>query len=83
VSGRRWKTEVAGLPCSIETAKNGSWVVTIASTTRSRRTDLAAAILDACGGLVGEEEAVAIAASVASRLGSLMLPTGIEPVRAV
>jgi hypothetical protein len=80
VSRRRWKTEVAGLPCSIETANNGGWVVTIASTTRSRRNDLAAAIVDACGGLVGKEEALAIAASVASRLGSLMPPTAIEPV---
>ncbi len=73
---------MAGLPCSIETANNGGWVVTIASTTRSRRNDLAAAIVDACGGLVGEEEALAIAASVASRLGSLTPPTAIEPVHA-
>jgi hypothetical protein len=69
VGSRQWTTEVAGLPCSIEIAENGSWVVTMASTTRSRRRELTAAILDAGGGLVGEQEAVALANSVEVRLG--------------
>jgi hypothetical protein len=68
VGGRQWRTEVAGLPCSIEMV-SGGWVVTVASTTRSRRSELAAAILDAGAGLVREHEAVALAASVQVRLG--------------
>jgi hypothetical protein len=68
VGGRQWRTEVAGLPCSIELV-SGCWVVTVASTTRSRRSELTAAILDAGAGLVREQEAVALAASVEARLG--------------
>jgi hypothetical protein len=64
VGGRQWTTSVAGLPCAIETTENGSWVVTLASTTRSRRGELVAAILEAGGGLVSKEEAVELAASV-------------------
>jgi hypothetical protein len=71
VDGKQWITEVAGLPCSIESAEDGSWVVTMASTTRSRRSELAAAILDAGGGLVREQEAAAVAASVELRLASV------------
>ena len=69
--GREWTTEVAGLPCSIEIVEDGSWMVTVASTTRSRRRELAAAILDAGGGVVGEQEAVTVAASVEARIGSV------------
>jgi hypothetical protein len=70
MSGRQWRTEVAGLPCSIEIAENGNWVVTLASTTRSRRRELTAAIVDAGGGLVLEHEAAALAASVELRRDS-------------
>lgn len=49
---RTWTTEAAGLPCAIELADDGCWVVTIASATTSRREDLTAAILEASGGLV-------------------------------
>jgi hypothetical protein len=68
--GRQWTTEVAGLPCSIEVADDGGWAVTLASTTRSRHFQLATAILDAGGGLIGKQEAAAVAASVQLRLSS-------------
>jgi hypothetical protein len=76
---RQWKTEVAGLPCSIEIAKNGSWVVTMASTTRSQRRELVAAILDASGGLVREPEAIVLASSVQMRLGAAPDPVRTAP----
>ena len=59
-----WTTKAAGLPCTIERADDGSWVVTIASATTSRREDLTAAILEASGGLVSNAEAFELAASV-------------------
>lgn len=65
-AARRWATEAAGLPCAIELADDGCWVVTIASATTSRRADLTAAILEASGGLVGNAEAVELAAAVKS-----------------
>lgn len=64
MAGGRWTTEAAGLPCTIEAARDGSWIVTIAEATVSRRDDLATAIVEAAGGLVGEEEAAALAARV-------------------
>jgi len=59
-----WTTKAAGLPCTIKFADDGFWVVTIASATTSRREDLAAAILEASGGLVSNAEAFDLAASV-------------------
>jgi hypothetical protein len=63
---RRWATDAAGLPCAIELADDGCWVVTIASATTSRREDLAAAILEASGGLVSNAKALELAAAVKS-----------------
>jgi hypothetical protein len=60
---RRWTTEAAGLPCAIERA-DGSWVVTIASASTTRRDDLTAAIVEASGGLVSDAEAFQVAAAV-------------------
>src|SRR5579864_317765 len=59
-----WTTKAAGLPCTIELADDGCWVVTIASATTSCREDLTAAILEASGGLVSNAEAFELAASV-------------------
>ncbi|HEU5372013.1 MAG TPA: hypothetical protein VFU51_06460 [Gaiellaceae bacterium] len=61
---RTWTTEAAGLPCAIELADDGCWVVTIASATTSRRDDLTAAILEASGGLVSNAKALELAAEV-------------------
>ena len=61
---RKWTTEAAGLPCAIELAGDGWWVVTIASATTSRREDLTAAILEASGGVVSGAEAFELAAAV-------------------
>jgi hypothetical protein len=55
-------TEVAGLPCRIEAVSDGLWLVTVASLSVSRRGDLAAAIVEAAGGLVSSAHAEAIAA---------------------
>lgn len=64
MSGGRWDAKVAGLACAIEKQPTGDWVVTIASTTISRRSSLAAAIVDAGGGYVTEAEAKAVASLV-------------------
>ena len=61
---RQWKAEAAGLPCAIDLADDGCWVVTIASATTSRREDLTAAIVEASGGLVSNAEAFKLAAAV-------------------
>jgi hypothetical protein len=37
VATRKWTTEAAELPCTIELADDGCWIVTIASSTASRR----------------------------------------------
>lgn len=66
---RTWTAEAAGLPCAIELAEDGCWVVTIASATTSRREDLAAAILEASGGLVSNAKALELAAAVKSANG--------------
>ena len=66
---RKWTTEAAGLPCAIELADDGCWVVTIASATTSRREDLAAAILEASGSLVSNAKALGLAAAVKSANG--------------
>ncbi len=63
---RRWATDAAGLPCAIELADDGCRVVTIASATTSRREDLAAAIVEASGGLVSNAKALELAAAVKS-----------------
>lgn len=64
MTGRRWEVRVAGFACRIETGNRGDWVVTIASTTVSRRKDLAVAIVEAGGGLVSRSEAETVACSV-------------------
>ena len=64
MSGGRWDAQVAGLACAIERKPNGDWVVTIASTTISRRSNLAEAIVDAGGGYVTKREAKAVASLV-------------------
>lgn len=61
---RRWTTEAAGLPCTIEHANDGCWVVTIASATTSRRERLTEAILEASGGLVSEAEAFGLVVAI-------------------
>jgi hypothetical protein len=61
---RQWTTEAAGLPCAIELTDDGSWVVTIASASTTRRDDLTAAIVAASGGLVSDAEAFQVAAAV-------------------
>lgn len=63
-ASRRWTTEAAGLPCAIELAVDGCWVVTIASASTCRREDLTAAISEASGGLVSNAEAIELAAAV-------------------
>lgn len=65
-SSRQWTTEAAGLPCAIELADDGCWVVTIASASTSRHEDLIAAIVEAGGGLVRDAEAFELAAAVES-----------------
>ena len=66
---RTWTAEAAGLPCAIELADDGYWVVTIASATTSRREDLTVAILEASGGLVSNAKALEVAAVVKSANG--------------
>ena len=66
---RKWTTEAAGLPCAIELADDGCWVVTIASATTSRREDLTAEILEASDGLVSNAKALELAAAVKSANG--------------
>jgi hypothetical protein len=61
---RKWTTEAAGLPCTIELTDDRCWVVTIASASTSRREDLRIAIVEASGGLVSNKEALAVAAAV-------------------
>lgn len=68
-SQRQWTTRAAGLPCAIELTDDGAWIVTIASASTTRRDDLAAAIVDASGGLVSHEEARTVAAAVANSSG--------------
>ncbi len=64
VAARTWTTEAAGLPCTIELADDGDWIVTIASSTTSRRSSLTAALLEAGGGLVSHPEASELEAAV-------------------
>lgn len=59
-----WSTEAAGIPCAIELADDGYWVVTFAAASISRRHNLTAAILEASGGLVRKAEALELAAAV-------------------
>jgi len=64
VATRTWTTEAAGLPCTIELADDGFWIVAIALSTTSRRNKPTAAILEASGGLVSNPEASKLAAAV-------------------
>jgi hypothetical protein len=61
---RKWTTEAAGLPCTIELTDDRCWVVTIASASASRREDLSVAIVEASGGLVSNAEALELAAAL-------------------
>ncbi|MBV8259145.1 MAG: hypothetical protein JO073_15155 [Actinobacteria bacterium] len=63
-----WTTTAAGIPCTIHAAHDGTWLVTFAATTFSRRTELAQAIVDASGGNVDAEEASLLAAQVMRRM---------------
>jgi len=58
---KKWTTEAAGLPCTIELTDDRCWVVTIASASTSRREDLSVAIIEASGGLVSNTEALELA----------------------
>lgn len=60
---KKWTTQAAGLPCTIELTDDHHWVVTIASASTSRRDDLRIAIVEASGGLVSNTEALAVAAA--------------------
>lgn len=70
LTGRQWRAEVAGLPCTVE-AVDGGWVVVMASTTIGRGSDLAAAIVRAGGGVVSGQQARVLAESVAEALPRL------------
>ena len=73
MSGRRWRVEAAGIPCLIEaTEEPGDWSVTMASTTIAHDTNLAAAIIQAGGGVVSVEEAETLAALVAAESETLI-----------
>jgi hypothetical protein len=63
-ASKKWTTEAAGLPCTIELTDDRCWVVTIASASTSRREDLSLAIIEASGGLVSNTEALELAAAL-------------------
>jgi hypothetical protein len=67
VAGQRWKAAVAGMPCTIEAAEHGEWIVTIAASSLGRGQSLADAIHQAGGGLVSLHEARSLAAAVENR----------------
>jgi hypothetical protein len=56
--------KVAGFTCRIELMTDGSWRVTIASVSVSRRRELPAALVDASGGLIDSTAATTIAAAL-------------------
>jgi hypothetical protein len=61
---RKWTTEAAGLPCTIELTDDRCWLVTIACASASRRDDLSVAIVEASGGLVSNAEATELEAAI-------------------
>jgi hypothetical protein len=63
-ASKKWTTEAAGLPCTIELTDDRCWVVTIASASTSRREDLSLAIIEASGGLVSNTEALELATAL-------------------
>lgn len=72
----KWKTQAAGLPCTIELTDDRYWVVTIASASASRRDDLSDAIIEASGGLVSDTEALELAATVKRSASALDIASG-------
>ena len=72
VASKKWTTEAAGLPCTIELTDDHCSVVTIASASTGRRDDLSLAIIEASGGLVSNTDALELAAALKRRVDSTL-----------
>jgi hypothetical protein len=66
MAGDEWKVRAAGLGCVIG-YERGQWRVTVADVTESCGPELAAAIVEAFGGLLEREAARGLAESVERR----------------